>query len=175
MKRFYNRSPLNVQSSQGVEEDKMESLQTVSIELLGPSLQPSRGWSVPEGFMLADCKIPASSMYSNDESRPIPKRLSKFPLSSLPSRSDSEPNFGSLRFTRQPETLFISGNEISEADKLYRSRLPLHLPLNLTLILVAREHFRRTVFHPQFGARFPLTWAFICLGLSVKPWRIEDR
>jgi hypothetical protein len=60
----------------------MESLQTVSIvrshivyatlkfmsiqELLGPSLQPSRGWSVPEGFMLADCKIPASSMYSND-------------------------------------------------------------------------------------------------------------
>jgi son of sevenless-like protein len=51
------------------------------------------------------------------DSRPVPKRPS-FPLSSLPSRSDSEPSFRSSRFSRQPETLFIPGNEISEADKL---------------------------------------------------------
>jgi son of sevenless-like protein len=78
MKRIDDMSPLNVQSLQPV-EDKMESLQTVRIvlshvvyatlkfmsiqELLGPSLEPSQGWSVPEGFLLADCKIAAPSMH----------------------------------------------------------------------------------------------------------------
>jgi len=78
MKRIDERSLLNVQSSQAV-EDKMESLQTVCTVLfhivyatlkftliqepLSPSLEPSQGRSVSEGFPLADCKIPASSMH----------------------------------------------------------------------------------------------------------------
>jgi len=72
MKRIEDRSFLDVQSSQPV-----ENLQTVRIvlshivyatlkfmsiqELLGPSLGPSQGWSVSEGLPLANCETPAFS------------------------------------------------------------------------------------------------------------------